>query len=175
MVSLIAGLVIIAGFVRENWERLSRHPQPQRSGTSLATPSAQGELPMAREKTGENQPWPLSSPVTLQELSAYVYQDYHTSAQIDDFVNRQLNRSVVWEGWVGNVSSDSDGRFTVILRPSTELMLGRGWLTFASAYRPDMLNLSSGQKIKVRGIFTKFDGRFFSLDSCELLQVSPTK
>lgn len=195
----MAGLVAIATFLREQWATRSPQPEHEESGKALGSPSTQPDaskanrqpqpqesdapalpptprdVPKAGVTTGERQePMPLPSPVTLQELSAYIYEEFHTSAQRDDFVNRRLNRSVVWEGWVGNVSSNADGTFTVIVKPSMERMLGLGWFIFASAYKPEMLNLSSGQKIKVRGKFTNFDGRFFTLDRCELLEVLPT-
>ena len=164
MVLVLAALAGIATFFM-----MLRHDPSQMSRNPSGSPPGQGESPKSRISGEERPPQALSSPVSLQELAAFVYEGFHTSAQRDDFVTRQLNRSVVWEGWVGNVSSEVDGTFTVILRPSRERMPGLGWLTFAPAYRSDMLNLSPGQMIKVRGTFTKFDGQFFTLANCASL------
>jgi hypothetical protein len=152
ILSSIAALVVITSGVVEvgKW----RHDRVQDTGESQQPPAA------------------LSSPVTLQELVAYVYEEHHTSAQVDDFIDRQLNRSVVWDGWVGNVSRRYDGTFTVILLPTRDSMSDLAFLTFPPAYRSDLLGLSYGQKLRVSGTFSKFDARFH-LDNCKLLQVSP--
>ncbi len=160
----IAALVVIATGGVEVWNW--RHDRVQGADSSLGSPSRQGESPKVQP------PAALSSLVTLQELAAYVYEEYHTSAQVDDFIDRHLNRSVVWDGWVGNVSRRYDGAYSVILMPAKGSMSGLAYLTFPSAYRADLLGLNYGQKVRVSGTFSQFDSRFH-LEKCALLQVSP--
>jgi len=174
IVGVIAGVVIIATFLLELWDRQRRQPQPLESNISSAPPSTPRDLPKASEKAGESQsPAPLPSPVTLQEIAAYVYEEFHTSAQVDDYINRHLNRAVVWEGWVGNVSKHLDGTYSVILMPTKDSLSGLAFLAFPSSYESELLPLNYGRKIKVRGVLVKFDSRFH-LEHCELLEVSPT-
>jgi hypothetical protein len=113
----------------------------------------------------------LASQVTFQDLGGYLYEEVHTSAQVDDILQRLANKSVTWEGWIANVSPESDGGLSVLLRSRKEAARAMAFLSFPSTYRSELLSLNRDQRIRATCTFVDFSGLAFNLKACQLLQV----
>jgi len=113
----------------------------------------------------------LASQVTFQDLGGYLYEEVHTSAQVDDILQGLANKSVTWEGWIANVSPESDGGLSVILRSRKETARAMAFLSFPSTYRSELLPLNRDQRIRATCTFVDFSGLAFNLKACQLLQV----
>lgn len=114
----------------------------------------------------------IFSPTTFQDFMNYIYRESHTSAQQDEFISRHLGRRVIWEGWVGNVSNDSDEGLSVILMAGEHDTHLLAFSKFIPEYRADLLALEYGQRIKISCVLDEFSARAH-LEGCQLLKVWP--
>jgi len=171
-------------------QRLSRHRLSENTATadparSQAATDGKGGLASSTERSGSNTAHPpaeiegkahesgsaFASPVTFQVVGSYLYEETHTSAQVDDILQRLKNRSVTWEGWIANVSLESDGGLSVFLKSRKGTARAMAFLSFPPIYRSELLPLNRDQRIRASCTFVEFSGLAFILKPCQLLQV----
>ncbi|MGH9930018.1 MAG: hypothetical protein ACREA9_12460 [Pyrinomonadaceae bacterium] len=116
---------------------------------------------------------PSFSPVTLDEFLDTMWEKPLTSLQREDFLQRQLGKRVIWEGYVLTVSEwSSDRTVSLAIDNGKSNFTNYATFSFPAGAREDLLALKPRQLVKVTGVLKKFDS-IARLDDCRILKIWP--
>lgn len=109
------------------------------------------------------------SPISLDQFYETYYNNSLTDLQQEDFVNKQMNRRMVWEGLIRSVEEETDGTITILIY-SKKRENNKAFCKFNKEHREDLLELKPKQYIRVTGVLRNVVASPF-LRECKLLEV----